>query len=170
MRELGWPPTSNFVGPKLIWAMASRACREQCTAFVSKRMLPLKILQNPYLSIVCWFVFTWDGIVNSYSCGLTSLCAYVPVTTPENTYLQIGRIKNKWKGQWGDLLRSVPCITVWHQRNKSQILWAREKSIRIHISYWPLIIKIILGHLPDLIWKDRKCLHFLVCHTVTFSF
>ena len=57
---------------------------------------------------------------------------------------------------WGDLLRSVPCVTVWHQKIISWIPCAREKSIKVYFLYVPRIIKNIRGHLPDLIRKDEK--------------
>ena len=71
---------------------------------------------------------------------------------------------------WGDLLRSVPCVTVWHRKIISWILWAGEKSIKVWFPYVPRIIKNIGGHLPDLAWTDEKLLHFWVCHTVTPAF
>ena len=70
----------------------------------------------------------------------------------------------------GDLLRSVPCVTVWHEKIISWILWAGEKPIKVWFLYVPRIIKNIGGHLPDLVWTDEKLLHFWVCHTVTPAF
>ena len=70
----------------------------------------------------------------------------------------------------GDLLRSVPCVTVWHQKIISWIPCARENSIKVYFLYVPRIIKNIRGHLPDLIRKNEKFWHFLVCHTVTLTF
>ena len=80
-------------------------------------------------------------------------------------------IESVWvSDRGGDLLRSVPCVTVWHQKIISQILWVRKNSIKVHLLYVPLITKNILGHLPDLTCKDRNFLYFLTCHTVTFHF
>ena len=75
-----------------------------------------------------------------------------------------------WLFYRGDLLRSVPCVTVWHQNIISWIPCARENSIKVYFLYVPRIIKNIRGHLPDLLRNNEKFWHFLVCHTVTLAF
>ena len=76
---------------------------------------------------------------------------------------------NSWSCCRGDLLRSVPCVTVWHKKIKSKTLWTGEKSIKVHLVYVPMNIKNIRGHLPDLSYKDTEVVYYGVCHTVTFS-
>ena len=68
----------------------------------------------------------------------------------------------------GDLLRSVPCVTVWHKKIKIYTLSAGEKSIQIHLVYVPMIMKNIRGHLPELSCEDTEVVYNVVCHTVTF--
>ena len=69
----------------------------------------------------------------------------------------------------GDLLRSVPCVTVWHWKIKSKILWTREKMIKVHLVYVPRMMKNIMGHLPDLWYNYKTLLKYFGCHTVTFD-
>ena len=73
------------------------------------------------------------------------------------------------RGQGGDLLRSVPCVTVWHWKIKSKILCAREKMIKVHLVYVPRMMKNIMGHLPDLWYNYKTLLKYFGCHTVTFD-
>ena len=55
----------------------------------------------------------------------------------------------------GDLLRSVPFVTVWHWRIKMLNFAAQANSLRIHLGGVPTTTKNILGNLPDLsyLWK-----------------
>ena len=71
---------------------------------------------------------------------------------------------------WGYLLRSVPCVTVWHWKIKSKILWAREKRIKFHQVYVPRMMKNIRGHLPGLLMNFGDFLKQRLCHTVTQDF
>ena len=73
------------------------------------------------------------------------------------------------RGKRGDLLRFVPCVTVWHQKIKINILWAREKMKKVHLVYVSRMTKNYVGHLPDLWYLYETHLKYLGCHTVTWN-
>ena len=86
------------------------------------------------------------------------------------SYVGVSRLPKTIQSHcWGDLLRSVPCVTVWHWKIKSKILWTREKMIKVHLVYVPRMMKNIMGHLPDLWYNYKTLLKYFGCHTVTFD-
>ena len=60
---------------------------------------------------------------------------------------------------WGDILRSVPCVTVWHQKIKFYTVSAGEKSLKTYLVYVPMITKNCRGHLPDRSYLDTRIVH-----------
>ena len=60
---------------------------------------------------------------------------------------------------WGDFLRSVPCVTVWHQKIKFYTVSAGEKSLKTYLVYVPMITKNCRGHLPDRSYLDTRIVH-----------
>ena len=60
---------------------------------------------------------------------------------------------------WGDFLRSVPCVTVWHQKIKFYTVSAGEKSLKTYLVYVPMITKNCRGHLPDRSYLDTGIVH-----------
>ena len=71
-----------------------------------------------------------------------------------------GRDKTrKRKPPWGDFLRSVPCVTVWHQKIKFYTVSAGEKSLKTYLVYVPMITKNCRGHLPDRSYLDTRIVH-----------
>ena len=54
-------------------------------------------------------------------------------------------------------------------KNKSNTLWAIEKSLKVYQSEWTNDHKKnIQGHLPDPSYEDTKIVYNFVWHTVTF--
>ncbi len=49
---------------------------------------------------------------------------------------------NLWSRR-GDFLRSVPCVTVWHQKIKFYTVSAGEKSLKTYLVYVPMITKTV---------------------------
>ena len=60
---------------------------------------------------------------------------------------------------WGDFLRSVPCVTVWHQKIRFYTVSAREKSLKTYIVYVPMITKNCRGHLPGLSYLETEVVY-----------
>ena len=91
--------------------------------------------------------------------------------TERNEYVHNRKLTEMWfwvyqqqracdgSSPWGDFLRSVPCVTVWHQKIKFYSVSARKKSIKTHLVYVPMITKNCRGHLPDLSYLDTRIVH-----------
>ena len=79
-----------------------------------------------------------------------SLTDWLTVIVEKNTTLEL---------YGGDLLRSVPCVTVWHQKIRFYTVSAREKSLKTYIVYVPMITKNYRGHLPGLSYLETEVVY-----------
>jgi len=73
-----------------------------------------------------------------------------------------------FKARWGNLLRSVPWVSVWH-RNMN-ILTPFTFYLCMLTDILLQYLKIIMCKLPEFFGSQCQDVNFMVCHTLTFFF
>ena len=71
---------------------------------------------------------------------------------------------------WGNLLKVVPWVSVWHPNMNFSTPFSILKSLWTLINIFPQYLKIIMCKLPDFFGGRSQDVHFRVCHTLTFCF
>ena len=71
---------------------------------------------------------------------------------------------------WGNLLRSVPWVSVWHRNMNFLTPFTFKKYLCMLTDILPQYLKIIMCKLPEFFGSQSRDVHFMVCHTLTFFF
>ena len=130
---------ANFVFLQIAsWNLASAPnLMTRLPWFMLQIKMRLQILGTNIFSKFLQGKWNWVFFVSCYSWQSDMKC------------IQFSRIRIR--NRRGDFLRSVPCVTVWHWNIKSEILWAREKMMKVQLVYVPRMMKKHSGHLPGLL-------------------
>ena len=77
---------------------------------------------------------------------------------------------NLWCFKWGDLLKFILCVSVWHEKGTFLLISLSQILYYTLQTTWYGITKNILGKLPDLWWIHINTFNFEGCHKLTHIF